>query len=211
MYVCWSVKGGSGTTVVSAALALVCSSTRPALLVDLGGDAPAALGLPEPNGPGVYDWLASPTADRAALLRLAVPATDSLHVVPRGTASSLGSAPRWVELSAALRSFDGAVVVDAGLGEPPDALVGGDVHSVLVVRPCYLALRRVVALTHRPTDVVVVGEPGRALSGRDVERTVGAPLLAEVPYDPEISRKVDAGLLAHRIPRTLLNPLRSAA
>ena len=35
---CWSVKGGSGTTVVSAALALSIAATgRDALLVDLAG------------------------------------------------------------------------------------------------------------------------------------------------------------------------------
>ena len=211
MYVCWSVKGGSGTTVVSAALALVCSHTRPSLLVDLDGDAPAALGLPEPSGPGVFDWLASPTADATALHRLAVPATDSMWVVPRGSIQGADHGSRWDDLAAALRGFDETDVVDAGLGEPPLPLVSGDAHSVLVVRPCYLALRRVVALARRPTALVVVTEPGRALSSRDVEHTVGVPLLAEVPYDPAISRQVDDGLLASRIPRSLLHPLRSAA
>ncbi len=211
MFVCWSVKGGSGTTVVSAAIALVCSYARPTLLVDLDGDVPAALGLPEPSGPGVYDWLSSPTADATALYRLAVPAADDLWVVPRGTTDGTHPGGRWQDLGTALRSFDETVVVDAGLGEPPPTLVGGEVHSVLVVRPCYLALRRVVALTHRPTDLVVVNEPGRALTSRDVEHSVGAPLLAEVPYDPGISRQVDAGLLARRIPRSLLHPLRSVA
>lgn len=211
MFVCWSVKGGSGTTVVSAALAVMCARIRPTLLVDLDGDAPAALGLPEPGGPGVFDWLASPTADDDALRRLAVPATDGLWLVPRGAAVDPGASLRWPALASALRSFDEEVFVDAGLGEPPNALVAGEVRSVLVVRPCYLALRRVVRLDHRPTDVVVVSEPGRALSARDVERTVGAPLIAEVPYDPGISRHVDAGLLAGRVPRTLLHPLRHVA
>ena len=45
MFLCWSAKGGSGTTVVSAALALVLSQQRPALLVDLAGDALAVLTL----------------------------------------------------------------------------------------------------------------------------------------------------------------------
>ena len=58
MFVCWSAKGGSGTTVVSAALALVLSQSRPALLVDLAGDLPATLGIAEPTGPRVLDWLA---------------------------------------------------------------------------------------------------------------------------------------------------------
>ena len=49
---CWSVKGGSGTTVVAAALALsLARRDEGALLVDLAGDVPAALGCPEPTLP----------------------------------------------------------------------------------------------------------------------------------------------------------------
>jgi len=49
---CWSTKGGAGTTVVTAALGLVLARRHPAgaLLVDLAGDLPAALGLP-PDAP----------------------------------------------------------------------------------------------------------------------------------------------------------------
>ena len=54
---CWAAKGGSGTTVVAAALAR--TSELPSLLVDLDGELPAVLGLPEPDRPGVAEWLAS--------------------------------------------------------------------------------------------------------------------------------------------------------
>ncbi|HYN32443.1 MAG TPA: hypothetical protein VES40_07450, partial [Ilumatobacteraceae bacterium] len=56
---CWAAKGGSGTTVVAASLAL--NSTHPSLLVDLDGEIPAVLGLPEPDRPGVAEWLATDT------------------------------------------------------------------------------------------------------------------------------------------------------
>src|SRR4051794_33057920 len=58
---CWSVKGGSGTTVVASSLALLLATRSPAgsVLVDLAGDVPAVLGIPEPDGPGVSDWLAA--------------------------------------------------------------------------------------------------------------------------------------------------------
>lgn len=75
MLLCWSAKGGSGTTVIAAALALVLSRTSPTVLADLCGDIPAALGLAEPSGPGIDDWLASPTADTEALRRLTVEVT----------------------------------------------------------------------------------------------------------------------------------------
>ena len=57
---CWSSKGGAGTTVVAATLALLLSRQEPAVavLADLAGDAPVALGLPEPEGPGLAEWLA---------------------------------------------------------------------------------------------------------------------------------------------------------
>jgi MinD superfamily P-loop ATPase len=208
MYLCWSAKGGSGTTVVSAALALVLSHRHPALLVDLAGDSPAALGLAEPGGPGVADWLASSTADAAALHRLAVAATDALQLLPRGTtAFGVG---RFGDLVAALAG-PAEVVIDAGTGVPPPALIDAATHNLLVTRPCYLALRRAVATGVQPTGIVLVGEPGRALTARDVERSLGAPVVAELQYDPAVARAVDAGLLAARLPRSLAHSLRSAA
>ncbi len=48
--VCWAAKGGSGTTVVTATLALSCSTES--LLVDLGGELPAMLGIERPTRPG---------------------------------------------------------------------------------------------------------------------------------------------------------------
>ncbi|MGB8861422.1 MAG: hypothetical protein WCC60_19345 [Ilumatobacteraceae bacterium] len=210
MFLCWSAKGGSGTTVVSAALALVLSHRRPALLVDLGGDAPAALGLAEPAGPGVADWLASVTADADALHRLAVPATDTLQLIPLGRGTP---GERWAALATALNGCAGHtdVVIDAGTGVPPSALVAAATHNLLVTRPCYLALRRAVAAGVQPTGIVLLHEPGRALTARDVERSLGAPVVAELHYDPAVARAVDAGLLAARLPRSLAHSLKSAA
>ena len=209
MFLCWSAKGGSGTTVVAAALALVLTRRAPTLLVDLAGDAPAALGLAEPSGPGVVDWLASPTADGAALHRLAIDATDALRVVPRGQ-GAFGEQARWADLAAALAGH-GSAVVDAGTGAPPPALVAAATHNLLVTRPCYLSLRRAVASGVQPTGIVVVGEPGRALNAADIERALHAPVVAELQYDPAVARAVDAGLLASRLPRSLAHSLKAAA
>ncbi len=210
MFLCWSAKGGSGTTVVAAALALVLSRQRPTLLVDLAGDAPAALGLPEPAGPGLVDWLASTTADAAALQRLAVPATDALQLLPRGSGSA-SDAARWRDLAEALTATASTVVLDAGTGAPPAELFAVASHRLLVTRPCYLSLRRAVASGLQPTGIVLLDEPGRALAARDVERSLGAPVVAELAYDPAVARAVDAGLLASRLPRSLAHSLRSAA
>jgi hypothetical protein len=77
-------------------------------------------------------------------------------------------------------------------------------HSVMVTRPCYLALRR--TLSHelpRPTGVVLVTEPGRVLSAQDVAAAVRAPVIAEIDVDPGVARAVDAGLLVARPPASL--------
>jgi len=57
---CWSVKGGVGTTVVAASLALLLARRvgPGVVLADLAGDGPAVLGLPEPDSPGLAGWLA---------------------------------------------------------------------------------------------------------------------------------------------------------
>lgn len=212
---CWSVKGGSGTTVVAAALGLLLANSAPdgALLVDLAGDAPAALGLPEPSGPGITEWLAAAHAvDGAALERIAIDAGRNLRLVARGGAPGPFPRDRVAALAEVLLESPGPAVVDAGIVEPEGAqlpLLEAGV-SLLVLRPCYLALRRATAHPVRPHGVVLVTETGRALGRSDVEAVLGVPVRASVPVDPVVARAVDAGLLAARLPRPL-RVLRSAA
>lgn len=94
-------------------------------------------------------------------------------------------------------------VFDAG---PPPVVQDG--HNIMVVRPCYLALRRAVAMQDAvtPDQVILITEPGRALSSRDVERALGVSVTV-VEFDPSVARAVDAGLLAARLPRTLAHTL----
>ena len=94
---CWSVKGGSGTTVVAASLALaVATSGQDALLVDMSGDLPATLGIPDPDGAGVGDWLgAGADVPGDALTRLEVDAGPNLALLPMGDA--LPDAPQRAE------------------------------------------------------------------------------------------------------------------
>ncbi|MGH9112671.1 MAG: cellulose synthase operon protein YhjQ/BcsQ, partial [Acidimicrobiales bacterium] len=85
---CWSVKGGAGTTVVAASLALLLSRRLPqgVVLADMAGDAPAVLGLPEPTSPGLTGWLAAgPDVPADGLARLEVDVTPQLALLPRGT------------------------------------------------------------------------------------------------------------------------------
>jgi hypothetical protein len=205
---CWAAKGGSGATVIACAMALGSTRGETTTLVDLGGDCPTALGLDEPSGPGVVDWLASPTAGAAELDRLAITVRDDVRLIPRGTADT--PEDQWQRLATVLSRWSN-VIVDAGTGAPPAALHHGAEHSLLVTRPCFIAIRRARTIGVRPTGVVLIDEPGRALTSRDVEHALGVPVVAEARLDPAVARAVDAGLLIARLPRSLVLSLRSAA
>lgn len=213
---CWSAKGGSGTTVVAVSLALVLAQRPEAdvLLVDLAGDAPAALGLAEPAGPGVFGWTeAGVDVPADALARLEVPVRPQLALLPSGARVPI-PAERARLLAALLRADDRTVVVDCGtIGPGSDvvALVAEADVSLLVTRACYLSLRRAVAAPVRPSGVVLVNEPGRALDRGDVESVLGVPVSAEIAVETTVARAVDAGLLASRLPRSLQRGLRDAA
>lgn len=210
---CWSVKGGSGTTVVAAALSVLLGRRLAdgALLVDAGGDVGCALGLPDQQAPGLLEWLRSPAEiDGAALDRLLVPGAPGLTVLPRGSGvlPAVGAADR---LLGALAPRP-AVVVDAGPPSPfAYEVAAASTVSLLVVRPCYLALRRALAAPVRPSGVVVIEEPRRSLDVADIEGVLGVPVHAVVPWDAGIARAVDAGLLGARLPRALASALRTAA
>jgi len=209
MRVCWSVKGGVGTTVVSAVVALQRSESRDARLVDLMGDLPATLGIAEPTDQGIGEWLSNDAAEET-LEHLAIPVTDRLDLLPRGSISTDSYSLRRLQQFAALPSSR-EVVVDAGTNTSfIETLLPFATVSWLVLRPCYLALRRAVSTRLRVDGVILVNEPGRALSKRDVASVLSAPIVAEVELDPRLARVIDAGLLTTRLPSSM-NPLQRAA
>lgn len=201
----WSAKGGSGASVLAAAHALAAAAAGPTLVVDLDGDLPRVLGMPEP-ATGVADWLAAGAAVPAdAVDRIAVPVAPNLHLLARG------AGPLQVEragvLAGLLAGTPRTVVVDGGSRPGPVARAVARVadRSVLVTRACYLAVRRQLDLDLAPTEVALVREGQRALDADDLARAIGAPVRTTVPFDPAVSRAVDAGLLRARLPRALRN------
>ena len=204
---CWAAKGGSGTTVVTAAMAL--ATTEPTLLIDLDGDQPAVLGLPDPDGPGVHDWLRS-EAEPARIDSLEIKVDQRIALLPAGQVSPVDP-DRWSLLANWLQHEPRRVIIDAGSRQPARDLFEAAQQAWLVTRPCYLALRAAVAQTRRPTGVVLVDEPGRSLRPPDIEASLGAPIVATTLCDPAIARAVDAGLLVSRLPGGLKRQLREAA
>lgn len=171
----YSNKGGSGTTVVAAALAVLLSKTHSTMLVS--DDGCAALGFPEITDGDRSS--VSPTlvvASEMPDLRLT---TDVEQVI-----IDAGQVPRsWTE----------------------DPFPPG--RRILVTRCCFLSLRRAMGSAVKPDGIVVLVEPGRALSVADVEDGIGAPVVAHIPVDPSIARAVDAGLLAVRPPKAMKHGL----
>lgn len=215
---CWSLKGGAGTTVVAAGLALVHQRRfdRSVLLVDLAGEQPSLLGLPDPAGPGVAEWLAAgPAAPPDALARLESPVAPGLALLHRGRGEL--RADRGPLLLQVLAQSGRTVLVDCGTlawaGSPTVAeKVAADAgRSLLVTRNCCLALRRAGQAPMRPSGVVVVREPGRALSDAAVAANVSAPVVASIAVDPAVARAADAGFLLARLPRGFADVLGKVA
>lgn len=209
---CWSAKGGSGCSVVAATLALAWSRAGDeVLLVDAHGDLPGVLGLAQPEGEGLREWAVAGDAVPAdGLARLETDAGNRLSLVPSGN-GALDDVGRVSLLARLLAAGGRTVVVDAGLVPATPALsplVTEARHALLVTRACYLALRRLATQTLRPSGVVLVAEPGRALDATDVEAVAEAPVVASVGVDPAVARAVDAGLLSSRLPRLLERAVR---
>ena len=212
----WSPKGGSGTSVLAAACALVLGRRDGARLADLDGDQPALFGLGADPPTGLADWLAAgPEAPTDALERLAVEAVSGVALIPRGAAerpiAPVPAAEAGAALAVALRDGPVTTVADLGLAESPAARAMVEVAdvSLVVVRGCYLTLRRAVHAPHlaRAAGVVLVTEPGRSLGRREVAECLDRRVLAEVPVRAAIARAVDAGLLPVRLPEVLSRPV----
>lgn len=204
-------KGGVGVSVVVAAVAHQLSLDRSVTIIDFGGDQLDIFGVDTgPSAPGVVDWLlADTTVAVDALDNLAVDVGEGLRIIPTGTTTCAGGAApeRCTELVRSLGDH-GTVIADLGVfSKDPLAsrslIAAAGRRTTLVVRACYLALRRARSTPVVFDDVVEVVEGGRALMTVDIEGVLGQPVTSRVPCDPQIARAVDAGLANRRLPRPL--------
>jgi len=208
----WSPKGGSGASVLAAACATALARRGGCRLADLAGDQPAILGLGADPETGIAEWLATgPDAPADALDRLAVEVAPGLTLIPPGTPRALAptaAAEAGAALAAAIRRRDVPCVIDAGRADSPATRMTVEVAdaSVVVVRGCYLTLRRAVTspLTPRAAGIAFLDEPGRSLGAAEVRDVLERPVLVRVPVRSGIARAVDAGVVALRPPEPLL-------
>lgn len=208
---CWSPKSGSGTSVTVTAMAsLAARMGKPTVLIDLGGDAAAILGLPTP-ALGLGDVIE--THGSHGVRDVMVPVSEGLHLIAPGfTDLPSPYSNRWGRIDQILDEIatDHLVLIDAGGFGLPEWLDSVSDSTVVVIRPCYIALRRAAEHTrsdHLADAVIVVIERDRALTARDVSLVLGIPVVAEVTVHPDVSRRVDSGLLNSRIPDHLVDSL----
>ncbi len=214
----WSATGGSGTSVFTAACALVLArEARDAghatgvRVADLAGDLPAVFGLGAEPDVGLADWLAAgPEAPTDALDRLATEVAPGIALLPLGGAAEplCAVAPEaGAALAVALAHGPSPVLADCGTAREPTlrAVVEVADVAVVVLRSCYLSLRRAV---HSPSlrhtaGVVLLDEPERSLGAHAIAEVLDLPVLARIPAKPRIARAVDAGVLGTRLPDQL--------
>lgn len=106
--------------------------------------------------------------------------------------------------------FGATTIIDCGTNPLPELPDGTEVVTIMVVRACYLALRRAVTHNTKPDHVILIAEPGRSLQPDDITAVLNITDITTIPFDPAVARAVDAGLLAARLP-TKLRPLTELA
>jgi len=198
----WSPKGGSGTSVLAAACAAVLARHGGVRLADLGGDQPAIFGLGTDPDTGLADWLATgPEAPIDALDRLTVAAAPGIALIPRGNGpgplAPVAEAEAGAALAVALRDGPVPCVVDAAGVSTPAARAVVEVAdvSVVVLRGCYLSLRRAVQspLLGRTAGIAFVEEAGRSLGAAELRDVLDLPVLARVPVRANVARASTQG------------------
>jgi len=209
----WSIcssKGGSGASVIAAALAIE-SRVSDVLLVDLGGDLSDILGV-EPPELGLRDWIRS-EAGVESIDNLIQTVRPGLRLLATGGPIDGTDVGRMSTLLPHLAA-NPMVIFDVGVAntEPFSAqsvVLAASDRTTMVLRACYLSLRRAQQLDLSADDVIEVVEGGRALTTVDVEGVLGRAVSARIAVDPQIARAVDAGLLLSRRPRGLRRCARS--
>jgi len=210
----WSIcssKGGSGVSVIAAALAVESAHACDVLLVDLGGDLAEILGI-EASELGLSDWIRS-EAGVDSIENLVQSVRPGLQLLEMGGPIDGSDVGRLSTLLPHLATYP-LVIFDVGVAnaEPFSAqsvVLAASDRTTMVLRACYLSLRRAQRLNLPADDVIEVVEGGRALTTVDIEGALGRAVSARLAVDPKIARTVDAGLLIARRPRGLRRCVRN--
>lgn len=205
-------SGGAGATTFACTLALAAGRRGSACLVDvdpLGPGVDRVLGRDRVDGVH-WDALQRTTGRLSArALRESLPRRDGLGVLTWGAGAAAAVQPFAVReaLAAAVRGHE-VVVLDLPRGGDGfrAELLGRCDRVVVVVRggvPGVAAAARAVAGLVGSAELGLVVRGG-ALQAGEVEKAVGAPVLASVPEQRGLSEAVDLGLGPVRSRRSTL-------
>jgi hypothetical protein len=90
-------------------------------------------------------------------------------------------------------------VIDAQRLDQLDIQLAG-LLLVALRGPCYLGLRTITTTSAvRADGIVLLAEPGRSLTRRDVSDVCDVPVMAEIAVTANVARTIDAGLLVTRL------------
>jgi len=187
----WSMKGGVGVTTTAALVAAeAANQANNVIVVDLAGDVAAAFGqsiAPEPIDRA--DWFDNPTGQLDSLspqasIRFA--AIDTPTPDEDDDGSGLAGRCGWVIDQ--LRAAADVVVVDCGNQREPDqptpayelaqqVIEAADV-SWVVVRPCYLAIRRSIGAD--ADGVVLVHDADYGYRASDITEALKLPMVVNL-------------------------------
>ncbi len=137
---------------------------------------------------------------------LGLPPSDG-HVAPVSQNLVLVADP-----AEAIETGPQIVVIDAQTAVGDDETDAQAERYVVLRGPCYVALASLVASAARPDGIILVAEPKRSLTARDVTDVLDVPVVVTVDMSPDVPRTIDAGLLVARVHRLReLAPLRALA
>lgn len=207
----WSLKGGQGTSVTAAIIALRHQFHHDSvLIIDFGGDIAPILGQRVESQVGLIDWFLSQSGPEA-LDQLVTPLLPQLSLLYSGTGVPAREATpfedRWATLEAWLNHDGRVTIVDLGTLPGQPGQLGSlwvqlttwllqQYHTTLVTRPEYLSLRRYFEHDTIVDSLAILQTSTELLSAEDVADLCDRPVHFHIAIDETISHAVESGTLA---------------
>lgn len=215
----FSPKGGVGTTVTSALIAHCISRYGPTFAIDAcAGDLHSVCGSDETPRFGFEEWIRSHTPTQASLSTIACYVHENLscvssraHITHREE-SSISDVT--IDISSAIGVFHESTahcVIDCGTAtsEYAKEIIDASDVVVVVMRSCYGAMVKLMEHSCREkADVCVfVKEAGRTISVQNISELLDVSRMICLDARRDFARSIDAGVLVHRPPHHLVEPI----
>lgn len=219
----FSPKGGTGCSVSAALVAHSLSRFSQTTLIDgCGGDLHAIVNPDQVPRYCFEQWCESPHPTSESLSKIAIEHTSRISLVTSRYALSdlhleqpqhVVSKERQNTIVSSLSGVPGNCVVDLGVRHDSlsNELIRASDIAIVVLRKCYLSLQGAVRNTsaYSVDACVVVSEPGRTISTKDIAETLSIKNIIECEARRDFARSIDAGVLLDRTLPNLLSPFQA--